>query len=128
MGYGIAKRMRRRPAIDPMTGYTVASQRRLVGEEEESAMYFAGPDEEHPWCFDLESWAEENDPTCHPAVGGVANPTSLAARTRLSIWTLVNSVLPMCDVHWVGPIAITNVKSFDADYRDYRSFDGRRSK
>jgi hypothetical protein len=128
----MAYRIRRRPEIDPVSGQTKALLKRTLAYDDDPrkcptiGYVIDDDDPDNPGGFDLELWAELNDPTCHPACGGIANPTSLAARTNLSEWTVVNSVLPMCHVHLVGPVMITCARSFDAGYAQYQTKDGRR--
>ena len=71
--------------------------------------------------FDLEFWAEENDLTCDPNSGGLANPGSMAAVGRVSQWTLVNSVFPRIGhcLHHEGPIVITTTNTIAPACRDY---------
>jgi hypothetical protein len=127
-------RIRRRPEIDPETGLTKALLKRTLEYDDDprkcpTVGYLFDRDEENAGGLDLAGWAEENDPTCHPARGGIANPRSLAARTGLSERTVVNSVLPLpiFHVHSVGPVMITTAQSFDAGYRVYQACDGRRA-
>jgi hypothetical protein len=129
----IRRRVRRRPEVDPETGLTKALLKRTLGYDDDprkcpTVGYLLDRDEENAGGFDLAGWAEENDLTCHPNNGGTANPRSLAARTGLSEWTVVNSVLPLpiFHVHRVGPVTITTAQSFDAGYRCYQACDGRR--
>jgi hypothetical protein len=112
-------RKRKRPPVDPMTGLTYARQRREVPPH-----YLMLRGEEGPiGAFDLEFWAEDNDQTCDPRSGGLANPTSMAAEGGVSVYTLVNSVLPrMGDVlHHEGPVVISTTNTIAAACRDYRT-------
>jgi len=113
-------RKRKRPQVDPMTGLTYARQRRQV----ETEYLFELGDEGTPCgTFDLEFWAEENDETCDPRSGGLANPTSMAAVGRVSVYTLVNSIFPRIgdSLHREGPVAISTTNTVAAACHDYRT-------
>ena len=112
-------RKRRRPPVDPMTGITYVCQRREVKTE---YLLELGDDGKPRGAFDLGAWAEDNDPTCDPRSGGLANPTSMAAAGGVSEYTLVNSVWPrMGDVlHHEGPVVISTTNTIVAACRDYR--------
>jgi hypothetical protein len=130
----MAYRIRRRPAVDTETGVRKATLKRTLGyhvdpEKCPTVVYLLDRDLPNAGGFDLALWAEENDLACHPDCGGIANPTSMAALTTLSEWTVVNSVLPTYCHTWkgVGPVQITCIRSFVAGYQEYRAGDGRRA-
>ncbi len=110
-------RKRRKPDRDPETGVTYARQLREVSSE---YLQLLG-DEKPRGAFDLEYWAEENDPACDPHEGGLANIASMAAVGRVSRHTLVNSVFPRIEhcLHREGPVVISATNTIVAGCREY---------
>ena len=101
-----------------MTGLSYARQRREVESEYRIELGEGG---KPCGSFDLEFWAEENDETCDPRSGGLANPTSMAAVGGVSRYTLVNSVFPRMGsaLHREGPVVISAINTIAAACRDY---------
>ena len=114
----MAYRKRRRSLVDPMTGLTYARQRREVESEYRIEL---GDDGVPRGSFDLGFWAEENDETCDPRSGGLANPTSMAAVGGVSRHTLVNSVFPRMGgaLHREGPVVISTTQTIAAACGEY---------
>ena len=98
-------RKRYKPYRDPKTGVTYARQLLEVRSE---YLQILGT-EEPRGAFDLDVWAEENDDTCDPRSGGLANIASMAAVGGVSQRTLVNSVFPRIEhcLHREGPVVIS---------------------
>jgi hypothetical protein len=71
----------------------------------------------------LKTWAEENDQTCDPRSGGLANVASMAAIGCVCKSTLVNSVFPRIEhcLHREGPVIISTTNTIVAACRDYRA-------
>ena len=71
--------------------------------------------------FDLEFWAED-DPSCDPRSGGLANVTSMAAAGGVSQRTLVNSIFPRIEhcLHREGPVVISATNTIVAGCREYK--------
>ena len=107
----------RKPNRDPETGIAYARQLREVRGE---CLQMLG-DEKPRGPFDLEFWAEDNDPACDPRSGGLANPASMAAVGGVSRDTLVNSVFPriMDCLHREGPIVISATNTIVAGCHEY---------
>ncbi len=114
MSYG----KRRKPDRDPETGVTYARQLREVWD---GYLQMLG-DEKPRGAFDLEYWAEENDPACNPRSGGLSNKASMAAAGGVSQRTLVNSVFPRIKhcLHREGPIVISETNTIVAGCREYK--------
>ncbi len=110
-------RRRKKPDRDPETGITYAWQRREVWD---GYLQMLG-DEKPRGAFDLDSWAEDNDPSCDPREGGLANIASMAAVGRISRHTLVNSVFPRIEhcLHREGPVVISATNTIAVACRDY---------
>lgn len=110
-------RRRRKPDRDPETGVTYARQRREVSDE---YLQLLG-DEKPRGAFDLNSWAEDNDPACDPRSGGLSNIASMAAIGRVSRHTLVSSVFPRIEhcLHREGPVVISTTNTIAVACRDY---------
>ena len=111
-------RIRARPRVDPMTGITYARQLREVLTE---YLLELSDDGKPRGAFDLKTWAEENDSTCDPRSGGMANTTSMAAAGGVSVFTLVNSVFPRIAhcLHREGPVANSTVNTIVPACHDY---------
>ncbi len=111
-------RKRRRPDRDPETGVTYARQvREVLGEY----LQMLG-DEKPRGAFHLKSWAEDNDHTCDPRSGGLANIASMAAVGRVSQRTLANSIFPRIE-HCLcreGPIVISATNTISAACSEYK--------
>lgn len=107
----------RKPDRDPETGITYARQLREVPD------YYLYILEEGKsrGAFDLDYWAEDNDPDCDPRSGGLANVTSMAAVGGVSRRTLVNSVFPRIEncLHREGPVVISVINTIVAGCREY---------
>jgi hypothetical protein len=103
-----------------MTGLTYARQRREVETE---YLLDLRDDGKPRGSFDLESWAEDNDGTCDPRSGGMANPTSMAAVGGVSRYTLVNSVFPRMGkaLHREGPVVISTTNTIVAACGEYNA-------
>ena len=111
-------RKRRKPDRDLETGIAYARQLREVSSE---YLQMLG-DEKPRGAFDLEYWAEDNDPACEPRSGGLANIGSMAAVGGVSQRTLVNSVFPRIEhcLYREGPVVISATNTIVAGSREYK--------
>ena len=111
-------RKRGKPDRDPETGITYARQLREVWN---GYLQMLG-DEKPRGAFDLNSWAEDNDPDCDPRLGGLSNIASMATVGEVSRHTLVNSVFPRIKhcLHREGPVVISATNTIAAACRGYR--------
>jgi hypothetical protein len=107
----------RKPDRDPETGVTYARQLREVWD---GYLQMLG-DEKPRGAFDLEYWAEENDPACNPRSGGLSNKAFMAAAGGVSQRTLVNSVFPRIEncLHREGPVVISVINTISAACSEY---------